>query len=97
MARRVRDSQRSRLYRAENGLFRSRDEPRFAAVPATQDYYDRLLGTAWFRRHHAVETTKLAMDVGDAVHALGSRGWWPPALGTGCGASSLCSGGIAMS
>ena len=75
MARRVRDSQRSRLYRAANGLCNSRDESRFAAVPATQDNYDRLLGTAWFRRRHAVETMKLGMDVGGAVHALGSRGW----------------------
>lgn len=49
MPRRVRDSQRSRLYRAEVVLANTFDAPRFPGLASVNLYYSKLLCSAWFQ------------------------------------------------
>lgn len=49
MSTRMRDSQRSKVYRAESVIISGAEE-RFRQVADIQSYVDRLVGSAWFRR-----------------------------------------------
>lgn len=52
MSTRPRDSQRSKVYRAERaaGLVGHETAPELATVPLIEDYVETLMGRAWFKR-----------------------------------------------
>jgi len=47
--RKPRDSQRSRVYRAEHQVAQRLNEPNFGSVEETQEFVDAIVGSSWWR------------------------------------------------
>lgn len=56
---RPRDSQRSKLYSAENTAFKRSGEPEFKTVEECQAYIDKVLSSVWFKKHWRLRQAKV--------------------------------------